>query len=544
MALTPVEDNTEKNTPGHRNEKERSTGMPDHPPRGELAVATVPARGLLAINTIKGTGWLYASRYGGKIINLAATVLLARLLTQEDFGVAGYALVFIGFLEVLEGFGVGQALVFMREDDDSRNMAFWIALIFGCLLGLLTYLAAPLAGIIFVDPRAVPVTQALAILFPITALRTVHRSILQRRLQFSRLAIPDFTKAGIKALAAMGFALFDFGAWSLIYAQILGSLVETIAYWRISDWRPSRQATFRRSALKTLTTYGGGIASLNILGVLLSNIDNILVGRYLGAVALGTYMMGFRVPNLLIRQFVTTFSQVIFPVFVHMREQKSAMGDGWLKALRCILIVTAPLSLGLAAVAEPFILTLFGERWAEAIPVVVAISLYTLALSTSFNVGDVYKATGRISLLVRLNLLQAVVTIPAMWWVTVYYADIAMVAWTHVVVLALMSVLQLSIAAKVLALPLSSIARAIAAPLLAALVMFAAILWCNSLTTSLAQPWRLMLGILCGVAVYAFMAWLLLRHDIQQARDLIAEHKRNRSNSTSTTDISEQSEST
>ncbi|MBX2883285.1 MAG: lipopolysaccharide biosynthesis protein [Granulosicoccus sp.] len=480
----------------------------------------------LATSVVSGTGWLYASSYGGKVINLIATAVLARLLTQEDFGVAGYALVFIGFLEVLEGFGVGQALVFMREKDESRNMAFWIAVIFGFLLGIATYFAAPLAGVLFNDPRAVPVTQALALIFPITALRTVHRAILQRRMQFSLIALPEFSKAGVKAFAAIAFALFSLGAWSLIIAQLAASLVETLMYWKIHKWRPSLKIKFDRSVFKTLTSYGGGIAGLNVLGVLVNNIDNILIGRYMGAIALGTYMMGFRVPSLLIRQFVTTISQVIFPVFVHMNERKDSLADGWLKAIRYILIFTVPASLGLAAVAEPFVLAIFGQKWAGAIPVVAAISLFTLAFSTSFNIGDVYKAMGRIGLIVKINLFQAAILIPSMWYVTLKYQDIAFIAWTHVVVKVLMSILQLVIVGRVLSISLSQIARAMGTPLAAGILMCGCVLLCNEFTREWAEHWRLLAGIATGTVVYGTLAWFLLRQDIKDAIEVVRQGKR------------------
>jgi len=479
----------------------------------------------LSSHVISGTSWTYASRYGGKLINLIATAILARLLTQEDFGVAGYALVFIGFLEILEGFGVGQALVFSGDDEKSRNAAFKISLLMGVLLGVLTYLIAPLAGVIFNDPRAISVTEVLALVFPITALRTVHKSILQRKLQFARLAVPEFSKAGVKAIAAIGFAIFAFGPWSLIFAQIIGSAVETAVCWRVNRWRPNLRVRLDMPSIKKLLNYGGGIAGLQVLGAILLNLDYLLIGRYMGAAALGTYMIGFRVPSMLVRQFISTTSQIIFPVFVRMNENRDSLAKGWVMAMRYILMFTVPASLGLAAVADPFILAIFGERWHEAIPVVIAISIYSLIVSVEFNSGDVYKAQGRVSILVKLSLLQAAITIPALWTVAVNMNSIASIAWTHVVLALIMTTIRLVVASRVLAISLYKIGEAISRPLACGLIMFIAVICCNYLTTEYTPFLRLSLGIFCGSVVYVILSWFVLGDDIRSAITAIQQHR-------------------
>jgi len=450
----------------------------------------------LTNSVVSGTSWTYASRYGGKIINLIATAVLARLLTQEDFGVAGYALVFIGFLEILEGFGVGQALVYVGSDEKARNDAFKICVLTGIVLGVVTYLIAPLAGIIFNDTRAVEVTQALALIFPLTALRTVHRSILQRDLRFAGIAIPEFSKAGVKALAAIGFAVFAFGPWSLIFAQIISTAVETILYWRINRWRPKWFSGFDLPSVRRLLSYGSGIAGLQVLGAVLLNLDYLLIGRYMGAAALGTYMIGFRVPSLLIQQFISTTSKVIFPVFVHMNENKDSLAAGWLMAIRYIMMFTVPASLGLVAIADPFVISVFGEKWREAIPVVI------------------------------VSLLQAAITVPALWYAAVSLQTIAAVAWTQVAVISVMTAIRLGVASRVLAIPFVRILEAMSRPLICGTIMLIAVFWCNHLTASIAPISRLLLGIACGLVVYGMLSWFVLRNDIQRAIEAVRDHRK------------------
>src|SRR3712207_1397977 len=128
-----------------------------------------PGRKLAGV-TIRGTMWVYLSTYSGKLLVFLSTVILARLLSKEDFGVAGYALVAISFLDVMSDMGIGPALIFHRADPEVSDTAFWLNLGFAAALFGATWLAAPLVGVLFNDQRAVDVTRVLGLTFPITAL--------------------------------------------------------------------------------------------------------------------------------------------------------------------------------------------------------------------------------------------------------------------------------------------------------------------------------------------------------------------------------------
>ena len=141
--------------------------------------------------TLRGTLWTYLSYYSGKLLVFISTVILARLLLKEDFGVAGYAVVVIGMLEVLSDMGVGPALIYHRDEPEAADTAFWLSLFLGTALFALTWLLAPFAGTFFNDERAIPVTRGLALTFPLSALSNVHRALLSKELTFGRKFAPS-----------------------------------------------------------------------------------------------------------------------------------------------------------------------------------------------------------------------------------------------------------------------------------------------------------------------------------------------------------------
>ncbi|MFQ5617011.1 MAG: lipopolysaccharide biosynthesis protein, partial [Anaerolineales bacterium] len=325
----------------------------------------------LARETVRGTFWTYASYYSGKLMIFLSTIILARLLTKDDFGVVGYALVTISFLDVLNNLGVGPALIYHREDPKAADTGFWLGLaVSGGLLGL-AWLVAPLAGWYFGDPRAIPVIRVLSLTFPLSAFSNIHDSLLRKGLAFKNKFIPDFARAVGKGLFSILFALLGFGAWSLIFGQLIGVAVTVVAYWKVLPWRPSLR--FVSSLARSLLRYGISIVALNSLAMLLLNLDYLFIGRFMGAEALGVYTLAFRLPDLSITQFCRVISTVVFPVYVKMRDDPSALRKGFLITLRYVSVVTIPLGVGLALVAEPFVITILTDKWLEAIPVMQAI---------------------------------------------------------------------------------------------------------------------------------------------------------------------------
>lgn len=470
--------------------------------------------------TLHGTFWSYASRYSGKLLVFVSTAVLARVLLKEEFGIAGYALVIIGFMEVLEGLGIGPAIIYHRADTDRLDTAFWLGLgVGGVLFALSYFVAAPLAGAFFQDPRAVPVTRALGLEFLISAFSLVHAALLMQKLAFKRKFVPEMARSASKGIASIVLALLGFGAWSLILGQLAGVLVQTVVYWLVVPWRPALR--FQRRMVRSLLGYGSSVVSINGLGILLLNVDYLLIGRFMGAAALGVYTLAFRVPELLVKQLCNVVGNVTFPVYAQMRDDPQALRRGFLLTMRYLTMITIPLGLGLALVAEPFVLVVFGERWAEAVPVTAAISLYMLLRSLVFNAGSVYKAVGRPSLLSRLSLLQAVVAVPALWWTVATTESLVAVAWMQVLLAFLAGGLKLTMAARLVDLRLRDLLRTFAPSLLAGGVMALAVWSVGQLLTDVLPLLALVLETAVGALVYGGILLLLQREALRQAHGVL-----------------------
>lgn len=486
------------------------------PPGGPADAGTAASRA--ARSAIHGVTWRYLAFFGGKLMVFISTVILARLLSKEDFGIVGYAVTTISFLDVLSDLGIGPAVIYSRDDSGERNVsdtAFWLNLSIGMLLFTITWLGAPLAGDYFRDVRAVPVTRALALTFPIWAAGNIHEAQLKKRLAFERIFVSDFIQAAAKGLFSILFALLGLGAWSLIIGQLSANLTSVITLWSLNPWRPRLRFALQTS--RELISYGLHIVSVDILGIFLLNLDYLLVGRYLGAEALGAYTLAFRVPDLLILQFARILSGVIFPIYTKMRDIPGSLAKGFTLTTRYVSLVTVPMGLGVALVARPFVLTVFTEKWIDMAPVMQAIALYAMLLSLAYNAGSVYKAEGRPQVLTYLGLIRLAMLLPALWWAVHSAQSIVAVGWMQMLAALFSGALNLAAAAYLIRLPLRSLLQALFPAALSGALMSAAVWGFLAAGATLPAWLQLILAALLGGGVYAASLWFLQRTVVLEA---------------------------
>ncbi|HEX6383878.1 MAG TPA: lipopolysaccharide biosynthesis protein [Anaerolineae bacterium] len=473
--------------------------------------------------TIRGVLWNYASQLSGKFLVFVSTIILAWLLTKTDFGVVGYILVVFNFLDILSDLGVGMALIYYGDDPKATHTAFWlgigISLVLACTLWLLAPVISDLLALSndqeYERSLVVALTRAMAVIFPVESLRNVHRSLLQRELAFDRKFIPELAKSVSKGLVSIIFALLGYGAWSLVLGHISSTFASVIVYWWVVPWRPSFQ--FSLKLARPLLAYGTNVVGGNLLGNIARNMDYLLIGTYLGPAALGVYTLAFRLPEFLILQTCTLIGKVIFPAYTKIRENGGQLHRAFFTTMSYVTLLTVPLGLGMALVADPLIRTLFPAEWLEAIPVTRAIALYALFFSLTFNIGDIYKAQGRPSVLVKLSLLKLVMLLPALWWSVAIAKDIEAVAWIQAAFGASYMTVNFFVASKMLHASFKDILGALRPAITAGTLMGLTVLSTLMLLSDAAPLIQLIASVLVGALTYVGALWLLQQELVLEA---------------------------
>jgi O-antigen/teichoic acid export membrane protein len=345
--------------------------------------------------------------------------------------------------------------------------------------------------------------------FPISSIGSTHETLLIKQLAFNRKFIPDFAQALSKGIVSIVLAVLGFGPWSLIIGQLSGTLVSDIVDWILVPWRPT--FTIVMEAARSLLRFGLPMVGVDIVAMIVLNVDYLLVGRYLGPAPLGVYTLAFRIPELVVLEFCAIVASVVFPVFTKIRDDPDALRRGFQQTARYVALVTVPIGLGVALLARPFLLVVFGQKWLEAAPVMTAISIYALLLSLGFNAGDVYKAQGKPGVLTQISLLKAAILIPALYWAVTGPASLIAVGWVQATVAFVGSVIYLGVAMRMLHLSpgemLSSFLPALTAGAALALAV-GAVLYIGRGAPDLVV---LIGGTLAGGLAYIGCLWLLNR---------------------------------
>ena len=465
----------------------------------------------LVKNTVKGTLWNYTSFAASKGITFISTMILARILVPEDFGLLSLGLIAINYLDVLNEMGVGPALIYQQGDLNKKsNVAFSMSLTVNAVLTLIALILAPLVAWFFKEPRVTPIMQALSITFVLSSVGSIHATRLKKELDFRKIFIPEIGKTIAKGLVSILMAVLGYGVWSLVFGQLAGILVANALYWIIAPWRP--KFDLDRTIVKSLFQYGSQIILVDLLGMIHHNIDYLIIGRLMNSTQLGYYTMAYRIPELIIINICHVVSKALFPAYAKLQNDLPALQKGFLVTLRFVAIITVPLGIGLFFLSSEFITLFFTEKWADSIPVMQLLCLYAVVYSLSFNAGDIYKAIGRPGILNTLGVIKLIVTIP----VLIYAAGISIyaVAMGQLVTNILLTLLKLVIVSKLIKIEPLKIMQSLLPAFIGSLVMTAG-LWILSIQLhSAADLLRLIVISLAGVALYSATLWLTNRETV------------------------------
>lgn len=367
------------------------------------AVTAPAAKESFRAPVLRGLAWKTATRIVFETSKLVVGVVLARLLAPFSYGIAGMVLVIVAFEPVLAGVAVASVLVQRRDiTEDDRSTVFWTCVAIGSAATVLgVALSWPVARF-YGQPQVQPLFAVLSSIFAISALGSTHAHLLIRDMNFRALELRAMTGALVGGALAVGLAAGGFGAWALVAQPIAAVTVSTILLWAFASWRP--RARYSRRSLREIRGFGGNVSGMLLLFQLNQNADNVLIGRFLGANALGSYALAYNVILVPFSRLASPLHDVLYPVFTRLRDDRERLAHVWLRAVRLLTAVAAPAMLGLVVCAPDLVAVVFGRRWHEAAPV-MQILAWVGALYVVQGLNSVLlQALGRTRLLLRYAL--------------------------------------------------------------------------------------------------------------------------------------------
>ena len=362
----------------------------------------------LAQLATKGALWTSISQFSTQAFQFAVTVILARLLSPEDFGVVGMAGMFTGFVACFSNLGMNAAIIQRKDVSEGHlSTAFWSNIILAIVLCLSALFLSPLIANFFHKELVKPVISVVALGFILGALGAIQRSLLTKRLDFKRLAIVEMGIALAYGGAAIALACMGWGVWSLVYGGIFSDVAGTLFLWVVCPWRP--KLLFRYGHFKELFGFGMYVAGQSTLSYIGSNADYLLIGRFLGPHALGVYTVAFTLMSFPQKRISNIITKVTFPLFSAIQDDNSRLRKGYLLSVKYISVVTFPITMGLMAAASEFIKSVYGAKWVEAILPLQIMCIAGMLRSIGTTAGTVLYAKRRARVGFFWNVLEMVV---------------------------------------------------------------------------------------------------------------------------------------
>ncbi|MDE6113929.1 MAG: lipopolysaccharide biosynthesis protein [Muribaculum sp.] len=391
--------------------------------------------------TFKGTIWSTLERFSVQGIAFVVMIIMARILTPDDYGLVGMLAVFIAVSQSLVDSGFSQALIRKQDRSETDNSTvFYFNIGVGIVLYLVLFLSAPLIARFYNEPILIPLTRLISLSVLINSFVVVQRALLTIKIDFKTQAKASFSAAIVSGIVGITMAYTGHGVWSIVWYQLTNLTVNVGLLWIFSKWRP--QWIYSWKSFRELFGFGSKLAISGIIDTIYRNIYLIVIGKIFSAANLGYYTRAQQFAEFPSSNVSGIIQRVTFPVLCTIQDDDNRLRDVYRRFLRLSAFVVFPLMIGLAAVAHPFIILILKEKWEFA-----AILLQIICLSMmwypihAINL-NLLQVKGRSDLFLRLEIWKKCIgvvilcaTIPfglvAMCWGNLITSLIALVINTH-----------------------------------------------------------------------------------------------------------------
>ncbi|MCY0970997.1 lipopolysaccharide biosynthesis protein [Chryseobacterium wangxinyae] len=337
----------------------------------------------LKAEAISGLFWTYSQQFGVQAIQFGVSLILARLISPEEFGLIGMITIFISLGSILFDGGLTSSLIRTQAVEDiDYSTVFIFNIIASFIIYLIIFLCAPLISAFFKQTLLTDILRVYSLTFIISSFASVQNTKLTKELKFKILAISALPGIIVGSFVGIVLALQDFGVWALVYSFLVQALITTITLWIISKWKPSLQ--FSKNKFKQHFLYGSKLTMSGILDVVFTNIYQVIIGKFYTPAQVGFYTRANTLMMLPVGNISSALNKVVFPLFSQLQDDLPRLRNLYKRIMIAVIFVVSPIIVVMAVLAKPLITLLFGDKWLPVVPIfqIIAVTgiLYPLHL--------------------------------------------------------------------------------------------------------------------------------------------------------------------
>lgn len=348
----------------------------------------------LSQRVVKGGFWVFFLRIVNRGFSLIRLIILARILSPNDFGLMGIALLTMSTLETFSQTGFQQALIQKKEDIKTYLNSAWTVLILrGFILFVILYFIAPYAAIFFKAPEAKPIIRVIGFSILFQAFTNIGVIYFHKELEFNKEFIYQFAGTLADFIVAVSAVLILRNVWALVLGLLAGNIVRCFVSYLIHPYRPHLSKDLGKA--KELFGFGKWIMGSSILIFLITQGDDIFVGKLLGTTALGFYQLAYRISNMPATEITHVISQVTFPAYSKLQDNIPKLREAYLKVLQVTAFLSFPIAGLIFILAPDFTKIFLGEKWMPMVPAMQVLVFAGLVRSIAATTGPIFHAVGK-----------------------------------------------------------------------------------------------------------------------------------------------------
>jgi teichuronic acid exporter len=362
----------------------------------------------------KSVKWSILYNTVPRLITPLSTIMLAALLTPDDFGLVAISTLVIALARIVVDLGLGKTIVQCQSRvQESASISLWISLFVAIAIYFVLWILSPWLSTIYADSRVINVVRVSSLSLIFAAVSIVPKSLLIRKMDFQLLFWVNSSFLIVQAITSVVLALLGFRYWSIIWGHQLGSFISMVLVWIFVRWLPDLLIDW--SIFISLVRFSVWITISSFQKWLLLYADNAIAGLFLGIRQLGSYSLGFNIATIIPTFLITSLADVAYPAFCKLQNDRLEVGKSLLSLQVLTGAVLFPIVFGIAALASPTVRLLYGDKW-ENLGLVIAFLAVLPGLVPLWMLGDnAYQAIGRPDISTKLSVYSLLILLPLLW---------------------------------------------------------------------------------------------------------------------------------
>ena len=380
-----------------------------------------------------GIGWSLVERMSAQLVMFLVSMVLARILNPEDYGILALINVFVTVADALVVGGFGTALVQKKDCSETDfNSMFWLSIGIAILLYLALFLGAPFIAEFYENQDLILVTRVLGIRLVFSAINSIQQAYIQRYMQFKKLFVTSTAAAVISGISGIVAALAGMKVWALLVQQLMYIGISTLLLSICIEWKPKFSCSL--DCIKEMWGYGSKVFLATAVDTLKDNIRSLVVGKVFSEKDLAFYNQGKKFPQLIVSEVVNSVGKVLLPAFSEQQDNKERNKELMRVSIRISSFIVLPMVFGLIGVADVFIELLLTEKWLPCVTFLRILSLVYISRSINTIMKNALLSIGKSGINLFHEIVTSILTILMIFMAAFWLKSVELIAWSYVIV--------------------------------------------------------------------------------------------------------------